>query len=148
MTSTTVPMSIVPETTTGANEFGNMCLIEPMRGCQWACRFCLAGHLYGPPRRKDTQALIAEIAFARALTPKIGLVGPSLSDHPDMAQVMAIQFHKINAMNENLEQRIDERTKDLAESKNGSAIFLNVSISYRSLSTRIPALSSMPTMQQ
>lgn len=77
---------ITPET-----EFGNMCLIEPMRGCPWACRFCLAGHLYSPSRRKDTQALIAEISDARTLTSRIGLVGPSLSDHPDMAQVMGME---------------------------------------------------------
>ncbi|MHB8846592.1 MAG: PAS domain-containing protein [Nitrospirota bacterium] len=35
----------------------------------------------------------------------------------DMAQVMALQFHKITLQNESLEQRINERTQELRESE-------------------------------
>ena len=69
-------------------EFGDMCLIEPMRGCPWQCRFCLAGHLYRPPRRKGGEALMAEVQYARGMAGRVGMVGPSLSDHPDMPDVL------------------------------------------------------------
>ena len=39
---------ITPET-----EFSEMYLIEAMRGCPWNCRFCIAGKIYSPPRKKD-----------------------------------------------------------------------------------------------
>lgn len=72
-------------------EFGDMCLIEPMRGCPWSCKFCLAGHLYSPPRRKSAEQLASEVTIARTLAPKIGLVGPSLSDHPAIAEILGTE---------------------------------------------------------
>ena len=38
--------------TTPEIEFSNMYLLEAMRGCPWSCRFCLAGQIYNPARKK------------------------------------------------------------------------------------------------
>ncbi len=67
--------------TTPETEFSDMCLIEAMRGCPWSCRFCLAGHIYNPPRHKDMDILKEEIDLAREKTGRAGLIGPSLTDY-------------------------------------------------------------------
>ncbi len=74
---------ITPET-----EFSSMYLIEAMRGCPWSCRFCVAGHIYNPFRKKALQTLENEIAMARLKTKRIGIIGPSLSDYPDINKVL------------------------------------------------------------
>jgi radical SAM superfamily enzyme YgiQ (UPF0313 family) len=75
---------------TTETEFSGMRLIEAMRGCPWSCRFCLAGHVYDPPRQKTLEAITREIEEARAEGLRVGLVGPSLSDYKYSAEVLAI----------------------------------------------------------
>jgi len=72
-------------------EFSNMYLLEAMRGCPWSCRFCVAGHIYNPPRKKDFAALSAEIRTAVQRTQKVGLIGPSLSDYPHAEEVLQME---------------------------------------------------------
>ncbi|MBI5074724.1 MAG: radical SAM protein [Nitrospirae bacterium] len=72
-------------------EFSNMFLLEAMRGCPWSCRFCVAGHIYNPPRKKDFAELSAEIRAAVQRTQKIGLIGPSLSDYPHAEEILQME---------------------------------------------------------
>jgi len=84
ITRSSIESSIItPET-----EFSSMYLVEAMRGCPWSCRFCVAGHIYKPFRKKTLQALENEIRSAFAKTKRIGIIGPSLSDHPDIKEVL------------------------------------------------------------
>jgi radical SAM superfamily enzyme YgiQ (UPF0313 family) len=76
---------ITPET-----EFSDMYLIEAMRGCPWSCRFCVAGNIYNPFRKKALQALENEIRSALTKTKRVGIIGPSLSDYPDIKEVLKI----------------------------------------------------------
>jgi radical SAM superfamily enzyme YgiQ (UPF0313 family) len=76
---------ITPET-----EFSEMYLIELMRGCPWNCRFCVAGRIYNPPRKKELQAIEDEIQTALTKTKRVGLIGPSLSDYPYIRDVLKI----------------------------------------------------------
>jgi radical SAM superfamily enzyme YgiQ (UPF0313 family) len=78
-----MPSIITPET-----EFSGMHLVEVMRGCPWSCRFCLAGHVYRPPRVKDLEAVQKEIKEALKRTKRVGLVGPSLSDYRHGKEVL------------------------------------------------------------
>lgn len=68
--------------------FGNMGLMEVTRGCIWACRFCTAGFIYRPPRLPDLQATYDSLSKAMekdgSNLSTIGLVGPSVTDHPDL----------------------------------------------------------------
>ncbi len=82
---------IKPSIITPEAEFSNMYLAEAMRGCPWSCRFCIAGHIYNPPRKKDPSDLKGEIGEAMKKTGKVGLVGPSLSDYPHIADILAIE---------------------------------------------------------
>jgi radical SAM superfamily enzyme YgiQ (UPF0313 family) len=84
-----VPMK--PLITTPEAEFSDMYLIETMRGCIWSCRFCVAGHIYKPARRKDRAALGNEIEEALLRTKRVGLIGPSLSDYPGVEEVLSIE---------------------------------------------------------
>lgn len=65
-------------------EFGDMYLIEVMRGCQWGCRFCLAGYWFRPPRFRSLNRLLEQAGEGLKLGKRIGLLGASVSDHPDM----------------------------------------------------------------
>lgn len=81
---TNVSTSILtPET-----EFSEMYLVEAMRGCPWNCRFCVAGKIYNPPRRKELKAIEKEIETALSITKRVGLIGPSLSDYPYIKDVL------------------------------------------------------------
>lgn len=71
-------------------EFADMYLVEAMRGCPWNCRFCMVGNVYRPVRPKPLDAVRAEIGRARALTQRIGLVGPSLTDYRHIEDVLAL----------------------------------------------------------
>src|SRR4030042_6914593 len=61
-----------------------------MRGCPWNCRFCVAGKIYNPPRKKGLQAIEDEIQIALKRTKRIGLIGPSRSDYPHIKDVLRI----------------------------------------------------------
>jgi radical SAM superfamily enzyme YgiQ (UPF0313 family) len=80
------PSIVTPET-----EFSDMYLIEAMRGCPWNCSFCLAGHVFNPPRRKEPEALKKEIAEALRLSKRVGIIGPSLTDYPDIEELLSIE---------------------------------------------------------
>ncbi len=80
-----------PSIITQKTEFSEMYLIEAMRGCPWRCRFCVAGHIYNPPRMKDVSILKEEIKEALSFTKKVGLIGPSLTDYPHAKDVLSIE---------------------------------------------------------
>lgn len=77
--------------TTPETEFSDMYLLEVMRGCPWSCRFCLAGQIYKPPRKKDFAALKAEIEEVLTMTRKVGLIGPSLTDYPHAEETLMME---------------------------------------------------------
>jgi radical SAM superfamily enzyme YgiQ (UPF0313 family) len=77
--------------TTPEIEFSDMYLLEAMRGCPWSCRFCLAGQIYNPARRKDFSVLKAEIGEALKMTRRVGLIGPSLSDYPHAEEILMME---------------------------------------------------------
>jgi radical SAM superfamily enzyme YgiQ (UPF0313 family) len=82
---------VSPSIVTSETEFSEMYLIEAMRGCPWNCRFCVAGHIYKPPRKKDIDALRGEIEEACSKTRRIGLIGPSLSDYAHVEEALSIE---------------------------------------------------------
>ncbi len=68
--------------------FKDMALMEVTRGCIWACRFCTAGFIYRPPRLPDLGKTYSSMNTAINGMGKsvktVGLVGPSVTDHPDL----------------------------------------------------------------
>lgn len=72
----------------GVSVFKDMALMEVTRGCIWACRFCTAGFIYRPPRLPDLnltyESLESSLDKGKNSASTIGLVGPSVTDHPDL----------------------------------------------------------------
>ena len=77
---------ITPET-----EFSGMYLVEIMRGCPWNCRFCLVGNFFGPLRKKGVSQVREEIEEGKKVSEKIGIIGPSLSDYPNIGEILCIE---------------------------------------------------------
>ncbi len=72
---------------TPENVFQGASLIEIMRGCPRACAFCLARVLYHPCRRLSPDRF--EACLDTLIEgDRIGLVAPSLFDHPELVQVL------------------------------------------------------------
>lgn len=74
----TVTRILTPNT-----EFSDMYLVEVARGCTRCCKFCLIGNLSGEGRYRDASKLLSLIENGLRLTKKIGLLGSSISDHPE-----------------------------------------------------------------
>lgn len=71
---------LTPET-----EFSNMVLAEVARGCGRHCRFCVAGHMYLPPRPRSPEVVLKDIRRREDKgieNPRIGLLSASVFDHP------------------------------------------------------------------
>lgn len=69
-------------------EFGEMSLVEVMRGCSRGCRFCAAGYIYLPPRERSLDNLLQQAEDGLCARQRIGLVGAAVADHP---QIEALQ---------------------------------------------------------
>lgn len=63
--------------------FSNTFLVEVMRGCAHRCRFCLASYSMLPARGPSLDSVIAAIETGLRYTPKIGLLGALIADHPE-----------------------------------------------------------------
>ena len=68
-------------------EFSNAHLIEIVRGCGRQCRFCVADYARRWPRRRSVENTLQLAEQARGITDRIGLVGASISDHPDIDEI-------------------------------------------------------------
>jgi radical SAM superfamily enzyme YgiQ (UPF0313 family) len=70
-------------------EFGEMFLVEIARGCGGSCRFCLVGHLCRPARFYGAETVVREAVRGLERRSAIGLVGPTVSDHPEIEAICA-----------------------------------------------------------
>ena len=58
-----------------------------MRGCGRQCRFCVADYARRWPRHRSVENTLKLAEFARGITDRIGLVGASISDHPQIDEI-------------------------------------------------------------
>lgn len=65
-------------------EFGDLFCVEVIRGCGRACRFCVAGYVTRPPRLRSRESILELVRAALPYRRKVGIVGPSISDYPDL----------------------------------------------------------------
>ncbi len=72
-----------------ANTEFNLFLIETSRGCGRHCRFCMAGYCFRRPRHRSMEKLTQELQEAVRLGKKVGLMGPAISDYPQINELCA-----------------------------------------------------------
>ncbi len=89
----------IPPTTlihTPHTEFANMHLIEIGRGCGRACRFCLAGYIYRPPREQPLDVVLEWAREGLKYTDRIGLVSAAVSDYSRIDE-LAVRLREMGA---------------------------------------------------
>jgi radical SAM superfamily enzyme YgiQ (UPF0313 family) len=69
------------------SSWADMFLVEVVRSCPQECRFCLASFLTRPFRGANVDTLMAKIDLGLKHTRKIGLLGPSVTEHPQFGQI-------------------------------------------------------------
>jgi len=70
-------------------ELGDLYLIEVERGCNWGCRFCLVHNTFSPMRFRSLDKLIEQAEEGLKYRRRIGLVGPAVTDHPQIEELLA-----------------------------------------------------------
>ncbi len=69
-------------------------MVEVVRSCPEMCRFCLASYLTLPFRTPDAaQTLLPQIEKGLAVTNRIGLLGASVTQHPEFDQLIDYFAH-------------------------------------------------------
>lgn len=71
------------------NAFGGAHIIEVMRGCPRVCSFCLARTIYSPVRPVSAE-VISRWLDQHPDCRDLGLVAPSLFDHPQIEEIFAL----------------------------------------------------------
>jgi len=74
-----------------SNAFGGAHMIEVMRGCPRVCSFCLARAIYSPVRAVSAEK-IEKWLDAHPDCNDLGLVAPSLFDHPEIEEIFEMLY--------------------------------------------------------
>ncbi|MFA7187624.1 MAG: radical SAM protein [Dehalococcoides mccartyi] len=72
-----------------ATELGEMYLMEVERGCGHQCRFCLVAGVFCPLRYHPLELLLKQAEEGMLKRKRIGLVGPVVSDHPQVTELVS-----------------------------------------------------------
>jgi radical SAM superfamily enzyme YgiQ (UPF0313 family) len=73
---------LTPET-----EFKSMFLTETGRGCEMGCRFCVAGYIYRPIRKRSEESLNETVQVGLENSEAIGFVGAAVSSHKAISKL-------------------------------------------------------------
>lgn len=73
----------------GEGAYGKCYLLEVGRGCKRACSFCMVRQIYAPCRWREVELLLSVAEEAKKFVSKIALVAPSVTDHPEIKELIA-----------------------------------------------------------
>ncbi len=70
-------------------EMGELFMIEVERGCSGRCKFCLVSCAFSPLRFHPLDSLLEQAREGLRFRRRIGLVGPVVTDHPQIEQLLS-----------------------------------------------------------
>ena len=73
-------------------ELSDLYLIEVERGCAHGCRFCLVSSAFSPMRFHSANQIIKQSEIGLKFRKRIGLVGPAVTDHPQIEEIFLKMF--------------------------------------------------------
>ena len=73
---------LTPET-----EFRSMFLTETGRGCEMGCRFCVAGYIYRPVRKRSEESVSKTLDIGLKNADAVGFVGAAVSSHKAISRL-------------------------------------------------------------
>ncbi len=68
-------------------EFRSMFLTETGRGCEMGCRFCVAGYIYRPVRKRSEESIAETVKIGLENSEAVGFVGAAVSSHRAIAKL-------------------------------------------------------------
>jgi len=94
-------------------EFSNMAIVEIARGCGRRCRFCVAGHVYLPPRKRSASSVLRCLEETPRAE-RVGLLGASVFDHSEFMDICnsLLQHRRLFSVSS---VRLDLLTEEIAE---------------------------------
>lgn len=72
---------------TPETEFKAMFMTETGRGCEIGCRFCVAGYMYRPIRKRGEDVLRETVKIGLENGSSVGFVGAAVSSHPAISRL-------------------------------------------------------------
>ncbi|MBN1594021.1 MAG: radical SAM protein [Candidatus Coatesbacteria bacterium] len=69
-------------------EFGHVGLVEAVRGCPRACRFCMASYCNRPARFMTPQDILYAAKEIKPYRKAVGLLGSAVADHPNLPEIL------------------------------------------------------------
>jgi radical SAM superfamily enzyme YgiQ (UPF0313 family) len=96
-------------------EFKSMFMTETGRGCECGCKFCVAGYMYRPTRKRSAETLSQTVKLGMESSDSIGFVGAAVSSHPRIAELtqQVAQAGKRASLSSSMSQKV---TRQLAAS--------------------------------
>lgn len=105
---------------TPETEFKSMYMTETGRGCEVGCRFCVAGYMYRPIRKRDESVLNDAVQVGVENGESVGFVGAAVSSHPAISKLASsvAKKGKRAALSSIMSQRVSsELAGSLSESE-------------------------------
>ncbi len=68
-------------------EFRDMFMTETGRGCEVGCKFCVAGYMYRPTRKRSEEVVRETVQIGLERGKSVGFVGAAVSSHPAIAKL-------------------------------------------------------------
>jgi radical SAM superfamily enzyme YgiQ (UPF0313 family) len=96
---------------TPETEFKAMFMTETGRGCEVGCKFCVAGYMYRPIRKRSEETIRETVQIGLENSESIGFVGAAVSSHPAISKLASsvAQAGKRAALSSIMSQRVNTK---------------------------------------
>ncbi len=72
---------------TPETEFKSMFMTETGRGCEIGCKFCVAGYMYRPTRKRSEETIRGSLKIGEESSESVGFVGAAVSSHRSISKL-------------------------------------------------------------